>query len=135
MRREWAYLLGLVGLALPPTPVAAKDITVPSGQMVSLLERLEDADGPAGLTLRYRFVAPAIAREGGSITVEAALHDIDALCSGFVLSDVAGRNTAPDQVVITLMDRPVAFGTTAPQATQYFEAFSVDGDRCVWEGF
>ena len=35
----------------------------------------------------------------------------------------------------TEVTRAVAFGEPAPEATQYFEAYSIDGDRCVWEPF
>lgn len=126
----------LVLAMLLAAPAAAEEVlSVPSGQPVTLLERLEDDNGPAGRTLRYRFVAPMIARVTGSISVEQALQDVEALCGGFVLTDLAEAGAAPDQVVITLMDRPVEFGVATPEATQYFEAFRVEAGVCVWDSF
>ncbi len=112
----------------------ASEIAVPSGQPVDLFEVIEDPDGTAGLTLRYRFVAPEIAREGGSIGIDSALDDIEALCESVVLPQLQHGETVPDQVVISLMDRPIEFGATNPQATQFFEAFRIENGQCVWEG-
>jgi Family of unknown function (DUF6497) len=34
-----------------------------------------------------------------------------------------------------MSDRVVPFGQTDPEATQFFEAYSLQGDTCVWEMF
>ncbi|MEZ5913987.1 MAG: DUF6497 family protein [Paracoccaceae bacterium] len=39
------------------------------------------------------------------------------------------------QVIISLAEAPVEFGVAAPEVAQFFEAYSRDGDRCVWEVF
>ena len=38
-------------------------------------------------------------------------------------------------VVVTLMDRPVARGATDPESTQYFEVFRIEDGACRAEGF
>lgn len=129
-----ALPLAAVALAAAPAP-GQEGLAVPSGQALSYVDTIHDAAGPAGLTLRFRFLAPAIARDGGTVDPEAAFADMQALCDGFALPRVPATGPRPAQIVITLMDREVPFGAPAPEATQFFEAFVPDGDSCVWEPF
>ncbi len=117
------------------TEQGAEPIAVPSGQEVRFLDTIHAAPGPEGLPQRFRFIAPAIARAGGTIDAETAQADMEALCNDFALPRLAQTGPVPAQVIIVLSDREVAFGEPAPEATQYFEAYSIDGDRCVWEPF
>lgn len=117
------------------TEQGAELVAVPSGQEVRFLDTIHAEPGPEGLTQRFRFIAPAIARAGGTIDAETAQADMEALCNDFALPRLAQTGPVPAQVIIVLSDREVAFGEPAPEATQYFEAYSIDGDRCVWEPF
>jgi len=117
------------------TEQGAEPIAVPSGQEVRFLDTIHAEPGPEGLTQRFRFIAPAIARAGGTIDAETAQADMEVLCNDFALPRLAQTGPVPAQVIIVLSDREVAFGEPAPEATQYFEAYSIDGDRCVWEPF
>ena len=47
---------------------AEEKIEVPSGQEVTFIDVVRDAPGPDGLTYRFRFLAPAIARADGKIS-------------------------------------------------------------------
>lgn len=114
---------------------AAEEIAVPSGQKVTFVEMIYNATGPEGLTYRFRFVAPAIAREGGTIDAEAALEDMAYLCENYALPKIAGSGPQPEQIVISLADRPIAFGATDAEVTQFFEAFRPMGAGCEWQGF
>lgn len=114
---------------------AEGELTLPSGQEVTFVEMIHDAAGPAGLTYRFRFLAPAIARSGGTVDAEAALADMAYLCETYALPRLANTGPQPEQVVISLADRAVDFGATDPDATQFFEAFRPDDDTCLWEGF
>ena len=114
---------------------APEFIPVPSGQEVRFLDVIRSEPGPEGLTLRFRFIAPAIAREGGVVNAEAEQEDMAALCSGYALSRLPVSGPQPAQVVIVLSDREVPFGETAPEATQYFEAYSIADGMCIWEPF
>jgi hypothetical protein len=126
---------GALVLALAAAPAAAEEaIAVPSGQAVTLVDTLQDAAGPAGLTARFRFLAPAIAA-GGGIGFDTAAADMQALCDGYALPRLAVTGPMPAQVVIVLMDRPVPFGEAAPEATQFFEAYRIEAGACVWEAF
>ncbi|WP_413873932.1 DUF6497 family protein [Albidovulum sp.] len=114
---------------------AAGPLAVPSGQEVRYLDTVQSAPGPEGLTIRFRFVAPAIARDGGTIGAEAAQADMEWLCTNFALPRMPAGGPVPSQIIVSLADRPVAFGEPAPDVTQFFEAYIVADGRCVWEAF
>lgn len=110
-------------------------IAVPSGQPVTLQDVIWNEAGPNGLTLRFRFVAPQIARDSGSVDAETASADMMALCNAFALPRIAELGPQPGQVIISLSDRALPFGETVPEATQFFEAFSIEDGTCIWEMF
>lgn len=108
-------------------------ITLPSGQVVSLIDVIWNEPGPEGLTTRFRFLAPDIAAEGGRIDFDTAVEDMAHLCQDYALPRVEGNLPPPRQIIITLTDRPVTFGEAAPEATQYFEAYRIEDGLCIWE--
>lgn len=113
---------------------AAGPIPVPSGQPVTLLDVIWNQPGPAGLTYRFRFLAPRIG-DGGGIDYDTAFADMVALCESYVLPRVAENQPVPAQVIVSLSDRAVPFGVADPEATQFFEAFSISDGHCIWEAF
>ncbi len=132
-------LVVLCALALPAGPgdAAAQDIDapirVPSGQSVTLQDVIWNAPGPAGLVVRFRFVAPAIA--GGAVDFETASGDMAHLCETYALSRIPGTGPKPEQVIISLAAAAVPFGEAAPDVTQFFEAYRVEDGACIWEVF
>ncbi|MGB3314488.1 MAG: DUF6497 family protein [Albidovulum sp.] len=120
---------------VPDAPQTAGAPSVPSGQAVTHLDTIQAVPGPEGLTFRFRFVAPAIARQGGTVSAEAAQKDMEWLCQHYALPRLPKTGPVPEQVVISLSDRPMEFGATNPDATQFFEAFRVEKDTCHWEAF
>ncbi len=116
-------------------PVSAEQIAVPSGQAVTLHEVITDVPGPAGDTHRYRFLAPGIARANPTVSKEEIFADIDHLCAAFVIPGLAGSDSAPSQIIISLSDQPADFGAPNPEITQFFEAYTIQGAACIWEGF
>ena len=110
-------------------------ITAPSGQIVTLQDVVWNAPGPDGLTLRFRFLAPAIAEEGGSVDFDAASADMLWLCQTYALPRVPNPGPQPSQIIISLSDRDVPFGQAAPDATQFFEAYSLKDGTCIWNVF
>ena len=110
-------------------------IEVPSQQEVTLLDVIWNSEGPEGPAPRFRFLAPAISRDGGSIDFAAAEADFQHLCEGFVQAQLAQRGLAAPMVLIALYDRAVAFGTSDPDSTQFIEAFRLDGAICTREIF
>lgn len=143
MRMRWVILpvLAVCGLAAvwalwPGDNTAdAGLISVPSGQAVTLQEVINNEPGAAGLTARFRFVAPEIAQVGGSISFEAASRDMEMLCNSYALPRVAEIAPPPAQIVISLSEAPTEHGVTNQNITQFFEAYRVEDERCIWEGF
>lgn len=114
------------------SPLWALD--VPSGQVIELQEVLID-DTNGSNVLRFRFLAPAIAREGGTMTYADSAPDIEDLCASTVIPYLAEYTLTPDIVVISLADRAVEFGQPDPDATQFFDAFRIQDNTCIWEAF
>ena len=110
-------------------------IEVPSGQLVTLMDVVMSAPGPDGLTARFRFLAPAIARDAGQVDFDTASADMLHLCQTYALGHIANTGPQPSQVVISLSDRAVPFGEADPDATQFFEAYRVEDGTCIWEAF
>jgi hypothetical protein len=110
-------------------------IAVPSGQAVTLLDIIWNSIGPEGPAPRFRFVAPAIAKEGGSISYEVTEADLLDLCQSYVIGKLAEKGVAAPLVLVSIADRAVEFGVSDPEATQYFEAFTIDGSTCSREIF
>ena len=127
---------------LPP----GDPLTLPSGRQVWWLDSAQDTQGVAGLTYRFRFVYPNLTPAMDEATQQAVHQDMEALCNGFAVPRL-GRPGAslPEQIVITLMQRPLTFGESDSSITQFFEAFSLaapDGMErrdpatpltCTWE--
>lgn len=132
LRRKRSKVRGCILALACATPLSAQ--TVPSGQSVDLNEVLIDTVGDQNW-LRFRFLAPQIAREGGDIGYAQAEGDFAHLCDTVARPYVAEFELSPDIVVITLMDRAVPFGQADADATQFIEAFRLEGDTCIWEEF
>ncbi len=122
----WLTLLMLGG-------VARADITVPSGQDITLGDVFFETQKDGELWLRLRFLAPGIGAGQGKISYEQAEEDFLYLCQSEALPRLEAVKTRASVIVITLMDRMVEFGASDPAAVQYFEAFRPEGGACLWE--
>ena len=128
-RAALAFAIALGGAAM-----AQQVVEVPSGQPMELTEVLVD-DSPGETWVRFRFVAPQIAREGGTVSFDVASADMDHLCETLVLPYLAEYQLEAARVVLSLSDRPVEFGAQDPDVVQIFEAYRPESGACIWEGF
>jgi hypothetical protein len=110
-------------------------VAVPSGQAVTFLDLVLNAPGTGDSVARFRFIAPAIAKTGGTVDSETASADMAALCAGFALPRITAITPAPSQVIISFSDKPVPFGEATPDVTQFFEAYTIKDNACIWEAF
>lgn len=124
----------MAAAVLAGSVTAQQAVSVPSGQAVSLSQVLVEETGKDSI-VRFRFVAPAIAREGGSVGYDVAAADIDHLCRDLVIPYMADYALAANHVVISMSDRDVPFGEANPQATQFFEAYRLEDADCIWEAY
>ena len=122
----------VIALAMLALPAHASDL--PSGQTATLHEVLIDTvnDEP---WLRFRFVTPAIGRNGGTVSYAEAEPDMAHLCDTLALPYIAEHDLQGEVIVISFADRITEFGVPDPEATQFFEAYRVKNKACVWEGF
>ena len=120
----------LTALLVAATPTLALD--VPSGQPVTLQEVLIDDVGGESW-LRFRFIAPEIARDAAGITQADAVSDMLHLCDALVIPYIAQYALTGDVIVISLADRETEFGVSDPESTQFFEAYRIVDNACIWE--
>jgi hypothetical protein len=108
-------------------------LAVPSGQGIELFEVLIDEVG-AEVWLRFRFVAPAIGKDGAGLAYEDVLDDFEHLCARVALPYMDDYALQADVVVIAMLNRKVDFGVADPDVTQFVEAFRIEGALCAPEG-
>lgn len=78
--------------------------------------------------VRFRF-----SHDGGDRsfdTLEPALHW---LCETVAARVLMTAHLPQTKVVVSISDQKLPFGESAPDAEQFFEAFSVDRFECTWE--
>ena len=122
-----------LALAFFLAATAAQAVDVPSGQPVELQEVL--VDQVSGETwLRFRFIAPQIARDTGAIDSVQAGPDMAFLCEAVAAPYIAQYELAGDVIVISMSDRRAEFGAADPDMTQFFELFRLNNNTCIWEG-
>ena len=109
-------------------------ITAPSGLVLHLQDVVWNAPGPDGLTLRFRFVATALA-DADEEAITTASDDMFWLCQTYALPRIPNTGPQPAQIVISVADRELPFGEAAPDALQLFEAYSLTDGECVWSVF
>lgn len=112
---------------------SAQAVEVPSGQAITLHEVLIDTVGD-DTWVRFRFVAPQIARGETTLDFEVVDLDMSHLCSAFALPYLVDFDLTGDVIVISLSDRQTEFGTPNREATQIFEAYRPVDNICMWEG-
>ena len=114
-------------------------IGLPSGMEVTLHEVLLDPTPTQGTDdapwARFRFVAPALRRDGNGQTHADAAADMDHLCSALVRPYLELHQLAPARVIISLANGRVPFGQASPDASQFFDSFRLVDGACVWEGY
>ena len=124
-----------IAVAVLPIGAQAQDVlNVPSGLSVTFHEVIWNQPGQ-GLVYRFRFISPEIATRDYASDLEAMESDMAHLCQQYALPRIADTGPQPNQIVISLSDRPTKFGTPAPEATQFFEGYSIQDKNCIWEPF
>lgn len=116
--------------SVDPQPIA-----VPSGMAVTLHEVIRDTNGTAGLTLRYRYLAPDLAARRGVDEGRALLADMEHLCNTYALPQLAGSVPMPRQIIISVAEVETVFGEATPEIVQVFEGFRPENNLCIWEPF
>jgi len=111
---------------LVAAPAVAQDaLTLPSGSLATPLDLIVEEG-----VQRARFIASGLATDASDHQSDPLrlFEDMRFLCQTVV-------KTAPPppdmQIIVTLMDHPLEFGTIDPTVTQFFEAFAIRAGVCV----
>ncbi len=112
----------------------AQGVAVPSGRAVVFAEMIHEPGAPMGPTWRFRFVADGIGADSAASGFEGIAADMDFLCNAYAIPRLPARSGAGARIVVSLSAEPVEFGAARPEIAQFFEAYSTDGARCIWEG-
>ena len=123
----------LVALLLPMPALAGDALTLPSGEKVTLIEVLNNVPGNDGLAVRYRFLAPQIARKGGTVDGDTAGSDMEWICNNYALKRLPTNGPQPVEIIISMSDMDVPFGEEHPEATQFFNSYAITNGSCEWE--
>ncbi|MDX1780057.1 MAG: DUF6497 family protein [Thalassovita sp.] len=105
---------------------------VPSGLQLSVADQFLEKQPDGTTWARFRFVAPEI---GDGVGVGRVGDDFLHLCDKYALPRLENLGLDVSQVVISMSSKDVEFGATAPDIVQFFDAFSVETGRCIWEAF
>lgn len=112
-------------------------LDLPSGLKPALQEVIFEPKGvPTSLakSMRLRFVAPEIVD-----TNAYSIFDIEAdflvLCEVIGLARRAEMAPNVDNIIVSISAEPTIFGESQPNVVQYFDAYSVVDNSCIWDGF
>ena len=114
-------------------PASVLGLSVPSGQELELYEVLIDEVGPETWA-RFRFLAPMIGQGADEKSFADVEGDFEHICTALALPYLDEYALTADAVVVTMLSRPVEFGVSDPEVTQYVEVFRVSSGFCIWEG-
>lgn len=108
------------------------DTYADSGTVASDMPQASVADEEAADAL---LETPALPAAPDVLAQDPVHQDVVWLCENWVLPRLPNTGPRPAQIVISLADRPMAFGDYDPDAVQLFEAFRLppDHDACEWE--
>lgn len=127
---------GVVALVLSLGPAAAAQeeaLRLPSGLEARFFEALTDRPAGGGLVYRFRYVAEGLT--AGAQRFDVIAEDLEWLCEVHARLRIANIGPQPGQVIVSLADRESKFGVYDAASVQVFEAYRIEGDRCIWEMF
>ncbi|GGL67893.1 DUF6497 family protein [Wenxinia marina] len=115
-----------------PEAPAAPVFEAPSGLVLSLQDVIWEQE--TGI-VRIRFVADGLGGEEAMAFSEVA-GDFAWLCETQGVPALERNGIEASEVIISIADRAVPFGTIDADAVQFFEGYSVTADgTCQWEPF
>ena len=131
---RWLTWAAAMVLALLPQVSDAQESIegAPSGLAMTLYEFLLEPQDTGAVWARFRLVAPDLGQGADFARVEP---DFPWFCETQALPRLKAAAAEADVAVISLSSELIPFGDIAPEIVQFFEAFRLEGDRCIWEVF
>ncbi len=118
----------LICSALAGPVASAGQPFLPSGLEVTFHDEISEPT-----VYRVRYVVPAL--QDAEVDYMTVSDDMARLCVEDALPRLAETGATPDRVIVTLMAQPVEFGYANADVRQFFESYSVQDGRCIWEAF
>ncbi len=125
-------LAAAVTALLPGGILHAWEVTLPSGAGVAFHDAMWEEDSGA---LRLRYIVDAVADPAYAAQDQAVFADMEWLCESQALPMIRVNGNPWDAVLITLMAEPLPFGEIAPDVVQFFEAFQIVDNHCIWDEY
>ncbi|MEM6407258.1 MAG: DUF6497 family protein [Pseudomonadota bacterium] len=122
-------------LAAPGLGSSPESKTMPSGLIVEPLDiQLEPVGAPtlSVQTVRLRYVSDQLGDKAFSF--ERIEGDFAHLCETEGLMTRARSAPKARQIIISIASEPLVFGEISPEIIQYFDAFDVVSETCIWAG-
>lgn len=113
-------------LAMVAGPVAAADITVPSGHVLQLFDVIIEPEMG-----RFRFSLPAVA---SGVEFADLVDDFDYLCAQVAQPALVAAGSQVADIVISVSAAPVPFGEQT-DVVQYFQPYRLVDGKCEWDAF
>lgn len=137
MRDIFLALTVLIGTGFAGFAAANELIKVPTGQPMVPYELLWedhlDAGNNGETWLVIRFLAPDITKLTGKISYSDAAVDLEYLCNSVGRGVAALTGGGVDQIIVNLMDKPIARGERNQNVTQFMSAYRLVNGACEWE--
>ena len=108
---------------------------LPSGLVVAPPDvRLEPMGVPTHSvrTVRLRYVSEQLGEKAFSF--DQIEGDFAHLCETDGLMTRARSAPKAEQIIISISSEPLVFGEISPEIIQYFDAFDVVSEACIWAG-
>ncbi|MEM9434859.1 MAG: DUF6497 family protein [Pseudomonadota bacterium] len=136
VRRIFAISIALSLVAGAHSAAAREVLETPSGLKLAAPEVIFEPVGALASSasqVRLRYVAPLIA-DIELFGFDRLEGDFLYLCQQDGLKITTGAAPRATRVIVSIASVPLAFGETAPNITQYFDAFLIKENTCIWEG-
>lgn len=126
----------LLATSVLTVPAMAEPVTAPSGLTWGLQETLFEPTGASDddiEVIRLRYVSELVA-DRAAYGFDVIEKDFVFFCESVGLQKVTESAPQARQIIVSVASDWVAFGETAPEIVQYFEAFRPEGNLCIWDG-
>ena len=120
--------LSAPGAQAAENAATAERLVLPSG-LGAYLQEVIGEDGPL---LRFRFVAPELARAAPLAQVST---DLEYLCNSYAAPRAPETGAKGVRIIVSLGDVASESGVFDPAVTQVFEAYRLENGACIWEAF
>ncbi|WP_166417609.1 DUF6497 family protein [Cochlodiniinecator piscidefendens] len=120
--QKFSTLMGIACLLLPAMLWASDEVELTQAELIEVLHE------NGGSTHRLRYMDGSVF----DARVDDVLEDMEDLCNVYLAQ---AQIPHPENIIVSMSDRFIPFGVTDADATQFFEAYTVENATCMWGDF